>query len=198
MYLYDFKIICRDTVQSIFDRMFGISGDPKCSFDLGDHKVLSVGEWDGDLRVDLRQWWPTLTDEKRPSRRGVSFHLERYAMLRMSKDSITQALTQVRKGAQDIALKCHIGGNVYATVDSPYACVNIRQWYKMEVDGELLPGRGLSLTANQWDKYLEYDPLLDNYAPALASVAPCLFGEDHQNQEGWLMCPECNPNGLFM
>ena len=177
-------------MQSVFDRLFGRSGVPKCSFDLGDNKILRVVEWDGGLRVDLRQWLPTLTEEKRPSRRGVSFPLERYAMLRTMKDDISTALKRVKDGADELEEKMHLGANVYATVDSPYACVNIRQWYKKEVDGDLLPGKGLSLTANQRNNYLKYDPLLDNYAPALASVVPCLFGEDHQNQEGWLMCPE--------
>ena len=158
--------------------------------------MLSVTEWEGQPRIDLRQWWPSLGNVKRPSKRGVSMPLHRYAMLRSTLPFVDNVLARVKEGAKDIDEKWHLGSNMFVTISSPYSCVNIRQWFKKDVDGDLLPGRGISLNAAQWNEFLLADARLDAIVPDLKTVTVCPL--DHQNQEGYLICSECNPNGLYL
>jgi len=43
---------------------------------------------------------------------------------------INENVDAVRRGDQSVALRDHIGGNVYVTVTSGYSCVDIGRFYQ--------------------------------------------------------------------
>jgi len=172
-------------VQKAFDRMFGVK-----QFELGGGRMLRLKTWHGHKIVDIREWTPEM-----PTKRGAIFPFKRYVSFRDSMERIDEALRDV-KNKKIVSFKAHFGGNVYATVQTPYACVNIRQWY-LEND-VLKPGRGTSLRSAEWNELLRIDrELLDTVEPEIKTTLRCYEQLDHQNQEGAMDCCECNPNGVY-
>ena len=164
----------------------------KKSYNLGKGRLLEYNEWKGESRLDLRVW-----ENKFPTKNGVVLPLKRYLVLRRLMSNITTALEDVCSSKQ-VNLKIHLGGNVHVTVNSPYACVNIRKWYTDKRDDVVKPGKGLSLHPAQWRELCFVDSKLDRDIPALKDTVECMQQGDHQNLLGALECPECCPEGYII
>jgi hypothetical protein len=146
--------------------------------------------------IDIRQWWPILTPGAlKPSRHGVTMPLKRYVMLHDSLEELSKSLNEVCQG-KEIYLKIHLGSNMYASVQSPYRCVNLRQWCK-DAQGVLRPGNGVALNVRVWDKFLLVNADLHDRVTELKDTIPCICEDDHANQLGFLKCSECNPHGFM-
>ena len=146
--------------------------------------------------INIRQWWPVLKPgEMKPSKRGVTMPLIRYVMLYNSLDQLSKALDEVCQ-AKDVQLKIHLGANMYASVQAPYRCVNLRQWFK-DAQGVLRPGKGVALTIPVWDKFLLVNDDLHERVTELEDAVPCKLQDDHINQLGRLRCGECNPDSYM-
>ena len=167
--------------------------------ELGNQKRLTAGTWQGESRVDIRQW------NGKPTKKGVSLTLMRYLSLRDAIPELTQALDKVIDGAGESKLQRHLGRNVYASVGAPFVGVSLRQWF-MPKDSQhnaedehlkLLPGKGIFLNRSEWLKFCEMDQEMDNHVPELKTTIRCFDRDDHMNQLGWLSCAECNPNSNF-
>ncbi len=91
--------------------------------------------------------------------------------------------------------KMHLGSNLYMSVDSPYKCVQIREW-KQNPSGRYLATRiGISLFPSSFKKLCSIDVDMDKTIPELCDTTRCAFSPDHQNMLGALAYWFCNPNG---
>lgn len=120
------------------------------------------------------------------------FPLKRYLVLRDSVEALSDALWQVVEG-KDVDLKIHLGANIYASVQTPYRCVNIREWFKDE-NGVKRPGHGVALNTWQWETFVAYDKQLDRVVPELKDTVRCMDANDHYNIPNALQCRECFPD----
>ena len=169
--------------------------------ELGSFKKFEVFEWPGDrykdMEVDIRQWTPTLSGECIGSKRGVNMPLKRYKVLRDNVGKLSEALADV-KGGKDVNVMIHLGGNMHASIQSPYQGINIRQWFRyqnMNQDkGELKPGRGIFLKSGEWTEFCKVNSCLDELVPELSETIYCMDQTDHMNQLGGIACMECNPD----
>ena len=143
--------------------------------------------------VDIREWYPLLKQgEMKASERGVSMPVLRYARLYYSLEQLSKALGEVCQ-SKDVQLKVHLGANMYASVQAPYRCVNLRQWYK-DAQGVLRPGKGVALKISVWDKFLSINEDMHKRISELEDAVPCELQDDHITQMGRMRCAECNPD----
>ena len=90
----------------------------------------------------------------------------------------------------------HLGKGVYVTVNRVYPTVDVRQRWKVPDTGDVVPTKkGISLTYDKWESLKETFPEVRQAVPNLEESVPCIFNDDHQNQEGMLQCSLCNPFG---
>jgi len=160
--------------------------------ELGNDKKIRLAEWQGEKRVDIRQWTP-----HHPTKKGISIPLHRYLILRDSINDINGAIECLQKG-EDTFFKRHLGGNVYIHVKTPYTGVDIRQWYLPEDEKDIKPGKGIFLKINEWKELCNVNECIEDFCPELKQTVRCYDQNDHMNQLGWIMCKECNPNGYYM
>jgi hypothetical protein len=129
----------------------------------------------------------------RPTRKGVSLPLKRWQQLVFATDML-QRLRETRNSEGS----AHLGGNIYASKNSGWLTVDLRLWWKPETESELKPTRiGICLRASEWSKIMENMGRIQSFIPEMVDVIPCMQSEDHQNQLGFLRCPECNPNNTI-
>ena len=168
-----------------------VKEEVRCRIELATRLCLAVQTWKGELRVDIRRYSSNLF----PTKKGISLTLSRWLILCGNETEIDQALSAIGRG-EKTNLMHHLGGHVYVTLSNRYPIVDIRQWYLTKED-ELKPGRkGIALAPYQWRKLKDVMALLPNsYLPELKTTVPCYASLDHSNQEGYLNCPECRPNG---
>jgi hypothetical protein len=160
------------------------------SVDLGQQRYFRLSDWNGAPRVDIREW---LENGIAPTKRGLSFPLQRFKVLMVSKDCIDQHLQRLIKD-EDVSYELHLGGNVYVSLQSPLRIIDIRQRF-LDSAGVLRPTRrGVALRVKQWEQLKGLFLRLEQLLPEIVDMIPCFLSPDHQNQQGALMCPECNPN----
>ena len=79
------------------------------------------------------------------------------------------------------------------SVNSGFKCVDIRKFYKA-LDGTIKPTRtGIALRLDEWERFKQIVREIKDQHPKIAEIEPCWTGSDYFNQEGALMCSECNP-----
>ena len=157
--------------------------NPRCKYHIGNEKFVTVKEWKGELRVDLREWMGV-----RPTKKGISLTLMRWKILVGMLEYIDEALTE------KTTYNRHLGGNVHCTVENGY--VSIRQYWKPEED--VVPTRkGLNLRLFEYEKLKNVISDIGQALPELDSVVPCYDQSDHMNQLGAMMCSECNPDDFM-
>ena len=154
----------------------------RCTLSLGNDRYVQVTEWKGELRVDLREW----IDDK-PTKKGISLTLMRWKNWDNYVEHVDRALEDKK------AYSCHVGGNVYCTIDEGSKCVDLRQYWKPE-ETVVPTKKGLCLRPREYDVLKQLIPEIINTLPELNAVIPCYLQSDHMNQEGALQCTECTPN----
>ncbi len=88
----------------------------------------------------------------------------------------------------------HLGRNVYAVVQPNNPNINIRQYWLPPNSAEVVPTRtGITLRKSEFATLKDVASVIGDFVPELNSVVPCPYSSDHQNQLGFLRCPECNP-----
>ena len=153
-------------------------------------KLFKVKPWGGRLRFDIRDW-----TDNRPTIKGVSLPSLRWVSLVYMAPAVADAIKKVKEKGREVNFELHIGGNVYITVTSPYWLVDIRQRF-VDSEGNLRPTRrGIKLRFAEWKALTETFEEVKDAAPEVGVITPCYLGVDHQNQLGYLSCPECSPKG---
>lgn len=159
------------------------------------NRYIQVTEWDGEPRIDIRQWAKASSGKLYPLKTGVSLTLSRWKMLCMHMDDIEEGRKAIHNKNADVDLQIHLGGNFYASLKYGYPCVDIRKFWIPDGQEKLqATQKGIALLHPEWDRVVSYIKDIELALPELAEVTPCPLREDHQNQEGMLQCSECNPN----
>ena len=99
-------------------------------------RILTVKEWQGELRVDIREW-----DGFNPTKKGVSLTLSRWKVLFSYIPEIRQCMKNVSEGRKDkTEFKRESGGNVFVSyMKNGFPFVDIRQYWLPENQEELVP-----------------------------------------------------------
>lgn len=88
----------------------------------------------------------------------------------------------------------HLGGGVYASITPDYPTVNIRHFWQPDDATEPVPTkRGIILNNFRFGKLQKAMEEIKDCVPEMNDVTPCMYSDDHMNQEGMLRCRECNP-----
>ena len=157
---------------------------PRCKLSLGNGRYVQVTEWKGELRVDIREW-----DNDLPTKKGISLNLMQYKNLLAGIETfIDPAITENKNES------FHLGANVFVKVRKNNPCVDIRQfWAPLS---EAVPTKkGLCMRPSEYAALKTFVPEIEKMLPELENVIPCYMQDDHANQEGFLRCKYCNPDG---
>ncbi|KAH3753537.1 hypothetical protein DPMN_188177 [Dreissena polymorpha] len=84
-----------------------------------------------------------------------------------------------------------LGGYFYVTILNNI--VDIRKRNKVGEDF-IDSNQGLLLTYSDFRQLMKLTNIVEQLVPELVNLRPCWEGDDHYNQIGALMCPECNPD----
>ena len=88
----------------------------RCRFSLGNDRYVEVHEWQGELRVDIREW----KDDK-PTKKGISLNLMRWKNWVNQLEYVDKALENKQ------SLTYHLAGNVFCKIGENSVCVDIRK-----------------------------------------------------------------------
>jgi hypothetical protein len=150
------------------------------TFNIGVNRNVIVEKQDGDLVVLIEE---TGTDKK------IVFTGKRWAQFLLLIEDVDNAVDQLN-ARQYVSYQTHIGGKWYVSITTGFMCVNLRQFYLHTTLGVRPTKNGIALRLPEWIKLKEVITEVTKIMPA---AEPCYIQEDHQNQEGWLRCIECNP-----
>ena len=143
------------------------------------------------LYVEIRQKWPTVGEQSNPNTRGVVMPAARYLVLKDRTEELSRSLHAVMSGDPRVKEMFHLGSDMYASVSSPYKCVNVRHWYR-DSSRKLRPGRGISFTRVLWEQLIIKGQEMERTASEMGTLQRCSDKDCHLNQEGYLGCSECN------
>jgi len=124
------------------------------TFDLGDGLYVQVMHYNGEPRIDLRQWFYTSDGEQKPTRKGIRLTSTSWLKLLGENEHLVADISNV-KMRRSVNKRYPLGSDVYATITSPRWVVDLYLWY-MGGYRELRRGwSGLSLKFSQWRKLME-------------------------------------------
>ena len=95
----------------------------RCRFSLGNDCNVEVHEWQGELRVYIREW----KDDK-PTKKGISLTLIRLENWLDQLEYVDKALENKP------SYTYHLGGNVFCKIGENCVCVDIRQFWKPQAE----------------------------------------------------------------
>lgn len=121
------------------------------SFDVGRDIQLRAVYYNGQPRIDIRHWPQEGAGVRRPIKKGIPLSLQRWLSLLCYKDTVQKLMRDVRSKATPVSSRIRVSGPVHITVESPYHCVNIREWY-MEEEELKAGAKGIVLRFSEWEK----------------------------------------------
>lgn len=172
---------------------FSDSGDQihrsVCKIHLGDGLFDSDAVFNDSLIFHLRYW-----NDKGPTSKGIILTARRWLELEFARTMLQLALTDLKDG-QDVQYSYTLGGNWYASVETGYLGVNIREFWLPPLAFDIEPTkRGLRLNFAQWKILFSSFAQFKKRIPELEKIIPCDMQESHRDIKFTLKCPECNPN----
>ena len=167
----------------------------RCFLNIGDNFFVTANTYNGQLRIHIREYNASSNGKRLfPTKKGVTFTLQRWVQFKSMIPDIAESLES--HSDMDSEQSWHLGGGVYAIINPEYPTVNIRHFWKPEDATEPKPTRkGVMLTRYRFRKLQEILNDINGHVPELEDIVPCIFQDDHMNQEGMLQCPECTPFG---
>ena len=117
-----------------------------------------------------------------------------YKVLKQHLDELSQALLKVCEKEDNVHCNVDLGRNVHAYVNSPYRCVQIRQFEEIDENKNIATKEGISLKRAQWFVLLgTFKQVEKDFA---SPKRPIQCGEFHSNQEDYFSCPTCCPSEM--
>ena len=164
-----------------FKRTFHVGGDKYIIFtaDKGVIDQIQIKAWDGDKVI----------------KKGVKLNISKLMMIMHCSQLITNQVTKIANGEEDIDVKKHIGGGYYLSCSSPYKSVGIRIW-KLGQDRLFPTSEGINLKINEWIELI--DVVNDMYVERL-DLFHCVSCLLQPNQPGHNpnTCKECIQNSII-
>jgi hypothetical protein len=131
------------------------------------------------------------------SSKSATFTFPRWAQFAGSFDEINECVTKLVGGQQDVRLQLHVGGGWFVSVTSGFLCVDIRKFYVKPGVGVKPSKTGIALRLPEWTRLKEIANKIKEKNQKIADAQPCWTQSDHFNQQGAMMCSECNPYGQW-
>ena len=127
-----------------------------------------------------------------PSKLGVCMSSKRFAAFRFKIGEIDERVKDLVE-KREVDATIHIGGDLFVTIKTGFACVNLRKYFFPAGMQQSVPSRsGIALRLPEWEALKARVIELVQLKPELANVAQCSDQDDHQNQIGYFNCGECN------
>ncbi len=158
---------------------------------LGNNRFLCYNVYRGEDKFHIRQY-----EEKNglvvPTKLGVCMSTTRFAAFRFLMGEMDERVNDLaQKRAVDSTI--HVGGDLFVTIKTGFACVNLRKYFFPAGMQQSVPSRsGIALRLPEWEALKACVAELIQLKPELANVGRCSDQEDHQNQIGYFNCGECN------
>ena len=158
---------------------------------LGNNRFLCYNVYRGEDKFHIRQY-----EEKNglvvPTKLGVCMSTTRFAAFRFLMGEMDERVNDLaQKRAVDSTI--HVGGDLFVTIKTGFACVNLRKYFFPAGMQQSVPSRsGIALRLTEWEALKACVAELIQLKPELANVGRCSDQEDHQNQIGYFNCGECN------
>ena len=157
---------------------------PRCKLSLGNGRYVQVTEWKGELRVDIREWNNDL-----PTKKGIGLNLMQYKNLLAGIETfIDPAITENKNES------FHLGANGVRKSQTRQSLRRHSTILDTTFGGCTDQERTLFTTIGV-HSFKTFVPEIEKLLPELENVMPCYMQDDHANQEGFLRCKYCNPDG---
>ena len=149
----------------------------------------------GKPLIDIRHWVAKRDGSLIPTKKGIALSPMRWMSLISLAERIEDTLEKIKKG-ETVKERYPVSGPVFVQMSSPFWTVHVREWFKDPKDGAVKPGcKGIMLKHGEWAKLMQCSSAIYTNMPELSTIRPCYLEDDHMNQEGAMMCSECNPFG---
>jgi hypothetical protein len=131
------------------------------------------------------------------TRKMATFSYPRWAQFVEYFDEIDNAVAKLIKGEEEVKLQLHVGAAWYVSVTTGYRCIDLRKFFRAQ-DGAIKPTRtGFAIRLSEWDRVKLIAQEMKAKHAKIANAQVCWTQSDHFNQQGALMCSECNPYGQW-
>ena len=162
----------------------------RATFPLGKYVTMEVKDFENQhIEVIFVQ---TVYEQNLLKKKEFSLTLRRFQQVLRSLEDIKQAVKDHQDGKEVHYMK-HLGANRYVQVNTGFRVVDLREFWLPEGKNTVQPTRrGIALKFEEFETLIQLD--FERILPELKTTTPCMFSEDHQNQLGYLMCAECNPD----
>ena len=158
---------------------------------LGNNRFLCYNVYQGEDKFHVRQY-ELKNGLILPTKQGVCMSAKRFAAFRFKMEEMDERVKDlVEKREVDAAI--HVGGDLFVTVKTGFACVNLRKYFFPAGMQDSVPSRsGIALRLPKWEALKASVNELVQLKPELVNVAQCSDRDDHQNQIAYFNCGECN------
>ena len=121
----------------------------------------------------------------------AALDLDQLERLTKIADSLKGTFDRLING-HDVSASFHLGHYLFASVNYPFKCLHIRNFYRKSSDpnGRFFPGAGVHLNATQVESLYGWLQDVERHVPDFKYYIGCRYQQslDHSNS-----CPICNP-----
>lgn len=168
------------------------------SFALGDMFFMVLTQIHSTLETELhiRKYTINRSNGLYPTSTCVALNKSRFATLLSYLTIINETIKKLKTPDEmKSELRCHLGSQLFLSVRNGVECVTLDHYYIPTGQTKLLPcNDGVTLTINQWDKFVGYLETVKNISTEFRYAMPCFMDERHCHIK---KCPECHPFGYF-
>lgn len=137
------------------------------SIALGNDKYVTLKEWKGTKRVDIRRWINGVT----PTKEGASLHLDEWKIICNHAEIIDEFLE--RSPCSDVDWRYHLGRDFSLSIRSPHPYVHITKFcYPEDIRRFPVTTIGLSLRRDEWEALKKAMPTIEQEEPELRHLIP--------------------------
>jgi Transcriptional Coactivator p15 (PC4) len=148
---------------------------------IDERRRVVVKKQDGEFAVTI--------EEPGSDTKSVILPAKRWAALVASEPLIDDSVHSLL-AKQYVKFNTHIGGGIFVSVTTGFACVDIREFYWNKEKQTALPTKhGIAMNMQQWPRLKEINQLIQEHFPKLAKIELC----NHQTIDELFNCIECQP-----
>lgn len=134
---------------------------------LGNHKYVTLKEWKGSKRVDIRFW----RDGTVPTKDGASLYLDTWKVICNLTDIIDELLARVADRSI-VDWRYHLGNDYFLTIKSPRPYLYLTKLVVYHERLHIPTTSGISLHRDEWKELKKAMPLIEEQEPELRHLVP--------------------------
>jgi len=148
---------------------------------IDDYRRVLVNKHDGEFTITI--------EEPGSASKSIILPAKRWAAL-LACESLIDTNVHSLQAKQYVKFNTHIGGGIFVSITTGFACVDIREFYWNREKQMVLPTKhGIAMNMQQWPRLKEINLLIKEYFPNLAKTEVC----NHLTLDTLLNCIECHP-----